>query len=141
MPTKSARQVAVPKRTKAVLKKVPEQKKAKSASKGPRALAASETEPAEIAMMKSSIKALLLQCAGLAGLEVGPMCPEELISQVGRGIRLTGSERRPEAVGNLLRLLAATLQSAQDRGDQLLHEENVREGKEKVCPVFPFGKR
>ena len=89
---------------------------------------------------KSAIKALLLQSAALAGLEVGPMCPEELISTVQSGFPLVEKERRPEAVANLLRLVAATLESAQARGEKQLHEENVREGSEKVCPVYPFRK-
>lgn len=95
----------------------------------------------EAAEAKSAIKALLLQSAALAGLEVGPMCPEELVSTVQRGIGRVTKERRPEAVANLLRLIAATLESAQSRGDILLHEQNVRDGSEKVCPIYPFKKR
>ena len=89
---------------------------------------------------KSAIKALLLQSAALAGLGVGPMCPEELVNKVQRGIKKVKKERRPEAVANLLKVIAATLQSAQDRGDLQLHEANVREANDKVCPVYPFGK-
>lgn len=95
----------------------------------------------ETAEAKSAIKALLLQSAALAGLDVGPMCPDELISKVQGGFRGLKEGRRPEAVGNLLRLVAATLDSAQARGDKQLHEQNVRDGSDKVCPVFPFRQR
>jgi hypothetical protein len=89
---------------------------------------------------KSAIKALFLQSATLAGFEVGPMCPEELLLKVQSGITVVkrNENRRPEAVANLLRLVAATLESAQERGDKILHEENVREANEKICPIYPF---
>ena len=90
---------------------------------------------------KSAVKALYLQAAALAGLEVGPYSPEHLVGIVQRGFRRVNSNRRPEAVANLLRLLAATIQSAQKRGDKMLHEDNVKAGEEEVCPVYPFKKK
>lgn len=87
---------------------------------------------------KSAIKAVYLQAAALAGLEVGPDSPEHLVRVVEPGFRRIIPKRRPEAVANLLRLLAATIESAQKRGDKMLHESNVEAGKQDVCPVYPF---
>jgi hypothetical protein len=92
----------------------------------------------EIPEAKSIVKALYLQAAGLAGLEVGPDSPERLVEVVEPGLSKVEAARRPEAVANLLRLLAATIQSAQDRKDNMLHETNVDAGKSTVCPVYPF---
>jgi hypothetical protein len=82
-----------------------------------------------------------LQAAALAGLEVGPNSPEHLSGIVDRGFTKVAAKRRPEAVANLLRLLAATIESAQKRGDKVLHEDNVKAGEDKVCPVYPFKRR
>ena len=87
---------------------------------------------------KSAVKALYLQAAALAGLEVGPQSPEDLAGIAESGFTKVHANRRPEAVANLLRLLAATIQSAQERGDKMLHEDNVRAGHDAVCPVYPF---
>ena len=92
----------------------------------------------EIPEAKSAVKALYLQAAALAGLEVGPASPERLVEVVEAGFKKVEEPRRPEAVANLLRLVAATIQSAQERGDKMLHEGNVDAGKDKICPVFPF---
>lgn len=69
------------------------------------------------------------------------MCPEELVLKVQGGIKKVKKERRPEAVANLLKLIAATLESAQRRGDKQLHEQNVRDGNDEICPIYPFGKK
>ena len=90
---------------------------------------------------KSAVKALYLQAAALAGLEVGPHSPEHLIGIVERGFTMVTANRRPEAVANLLRLLAATIESAQNRGDKMLHEDNVKAGEDEVCPVYPFNRK
>jgi hypothetical protein len=95
----------------------------------------------EKAEAKSSVKALYLQAAALAGLEVGPDSPERLASIVEEGFRKVSVTRRPEAVANTLRLIAATVESAQKRGDKMLHETNVDAGQDEVCPVYPFRKR
>ena len=93
------------------------------------------------AEINSAIKAIYLQAAALAGLEVGPDSPEELVVVVKNGYAKVTSKRRPEAVANVLKLVAAALESAQERGDKILHEDNVREGQKKVCPVYPFGSK
>lgn len=95
----------------------------------------------EQAEAKSAAKALYLQAAAMAGLEVSPMSPEKLAMIVTRGFAKVERKRRPEAVGNLLKLLAATLQSAQDKSATKLQEEDVKAGHNKVCPVYPFRKR
>jgi hypothetical protein len=46
--------------------------------------------------------------------------------------------RRREAVGNLLKLLAAVIESPMPSDDKY-HETNVDEGQKKMrCPVYPF---
>jgi hypothetical protein len=89
---------------------------------------------------KSAIKALYLQSAALAGLEVSPNSPELLIQIVDAGFDKVEVNRRPTAVANTLRLIAVSLEIAEARGDKMLHEDNVTGAQAKVCPVYPFGK-
>lgn len=89
---------------------------------------------------KSATKALYLQAAALAGLEVSDRSPEMLLEVVVPGFSKIAAKRRPEAVANLLRLLAATLETAQAKRASMLHEEHVKGGQDKVCPVYPFSK-
>ena len=93
----------------------------------------------EIREAKSAVKALYLLSAALAGLEVAPESPERLGVIVEEGFSKVDALRRPEAVANVLRLLAATIQSAQGSTDTVLHESNVDSGQSSVCPVYPFG--
>ncbi len=95
----------------------------------------------ELAEAKSGIKALYLQAASLAGLEVGPQSPERLAELVKKGFGKVESARRPESVANVLRVIAATLDFAQESGTKMLHEGDVDGGKERVCPVYPFGSK
>jgi hypothetical protein len=90
---------------------------------------------------KSSIKALYIHAAAIAGLEVSFRSPEFLIELITPRLSEVESSRRPEATANLLRLIAACLESAQKREDKTLHEEDARNGHDKVCPIYPFGKR
>jgi hypothetical protein len=87
----------------------------------------------------SAAKALYLQAASLAGKEVAPDSPERLADIVRRGFEKVDNEppRRPEAVGNLLRLLAAVIESPLE-ADGRYHETNVDAGEKKTCPVYPF---
>ena len=55
-----------------------------------------------------------------------------------KGLTASRQNRRPEAAANVLRLIATTLELAQDGGDTILSESNVDAAKEKVCPVYPF---
>ena len=90
---------------------------------------------------KSSIKALYIQAAAIAGLGVSYRSPEHLIELISPGLSQVDPPRRPEAVANLLRLIAASLESAQKRGDTILLEDDAQNGHDKVCPIYPFGRR
>ena len=89
---------------------------------------------------KTAVKALYLQSAALAGFEVGPNSPEKLVTIVEQGFVKVKSNRKAEAVANVLRLVAMTLELAEKNGDTELHENSVDAAKNKVCPVYPFGK-
>jgi len=91
----------------------------------------------ELSLAKSGVKALYLQAAALAAFEVSPASPEVLADLVGQGFAF--ANRRPSAVASVLKLIAATLEIAEERGDHMLHEGNVEAGKQKVCPIYPFG--
>lgn len=90
---------------------------------------------------KTAIKALYLQSAALAGFEVGPNSPERLVTIVNQGFVKVKPNRKAEAVANVLRLLAMTLELAEKNGDTQLHESSVDAAQTKVCPVYPFGKK
>jgi hypothetical protein len=92
----------------------------------------------EIKEAKSGAKALYLQAASLSGLEVEPNSPEALADIVAQGFNSVQAPRRPEAVANLLRLIAASLDDAQTRNAPVLQEAQVRAGQSSVCPVYPF---
>jgi hypothetical protein len=88
---------------------------------------------------RSAVKSIYLLAASLAGLEVSSQSPEQLVALVDRGFNSVKANRRPEAVANLLRVVAMTLQLAQERGEPILHEGSVPQASDKVCPVYPFG--
>lgn len=92
----------------------------------------------EIQEAKSGAKALYLQAASLSGLEVAPNSPEALAKIVSQGFNAVQTPRRPEAVANLLRLIAASLDDAQTHKAPVLQEAQVKAGQSKVCPVYPF---
>jgi len=77
----------------------------------------------------SSAKALYLQAAALAGKEVAQNSPEYLADIVRDAFeRMHGNEsRRREAVGNLLKLLAAVIESPM-LPDGRYHEDNGATG-------------
>jgi hypothetical protein len=85
----------------------------------------------------SAAKALYLQAASLAGKEVAPDSPDRLAGIVREGFAKVDEPRKREAVGNLLRLLAAVIESPMS-SDNMYHESNVEEGRKKTCPVYPF---
>jgi len=89
---------------------------------------------------KSAVKSLYLQSAALAGLEVSPQSPEQLILIVDQGFDSVESERKPTAVASVLRLIAMTLEVAETQGDKMLHEGNVTAAQNKICPIYPFKK-
>lgn len=94
----------------------------------------------ELVEATSLTKAILLSAASMAGLEVSPYSPERFVDQVKRAFdnKTVHGKRRPEAVANLLRWMAATLEVAQQKGESQISEKTADEGREKICPVFPF---
>lgn len=97
----------------------------------------------ELGEAQTSAKAIYLQAAALAGLTVGPQSPERFSELVKGGFSKVSLEphRRPEAVANMLKVIAETLLYAQETGDTTLGEGSVDEGKDRAgCPVFPFDK-
>jgi hypothetical protein len=93
----------------------------------------------EISEAKSAIKALYLQSAALAGLEVSSASPEAFDRLVEDGFNRVDSRRHPTAVASVLRVVAVALEMAEARGDYTLHEYSVQEASDKVCPIYPFG--
>ena len=85
----------------------------------------------------STAKALYLQAAALAGKEVAPDSPERLADIVRTGFPDVEETRRREAVANLLRLIAAIIESPMESDDKY-HETNVENGRSSTCPVYPF---
>jgi hypothetical protein len=94
----------------------------------------------ELMEAKSAAKALYLQSAAMAGLEVSESSPEALGSLIDDSFRRVESSRRPTAIANLLHLIATALELAEARGDNRLHEYSVSEASSKICPIYPFGK-
>jgi hypothetical protein len=92
----------------------------------------------ELSEAKSATKAIYLQAAALAGLEVSYNSPEELVKTVVPAFNKIEAKRRPEAVANLLRLVAGTLDLAQKKRTKILREEDVRDARDEICPVYPF---
>ena len=90
---------------------------------------------------KTSVKAIYLQSAAMAGFEVGPNSPERLVKLVDQGFLKVEPGHKAKAVANLLRLIAMTLELAEKNHEKQLQESSVDAGREKVCPVYPFGQK
>lgn len=86
-------------------------------------------------------KSIYLISAALAGLDVSPGSPEPLADMVDKGFYEVDQKRKPEAVANLLRIVATALYQTQENGEDSLHEYSVPRAQEKVCPIYPFGDR
>ena len=86
----------------------------------------------------SAAKAIYFQSASLAGLDVSNSSPDYLGKIVYDGFERVTAERKPEAVANVLKLIAATLEAAQEANDSMLHEASVEKGSSKICPIYPF---
>lgn len=95
----------------------------------------------DVAQARSGAKSVYLAAAALAKLDVSPESPEEIAALVDQGFHQVEPNRRPDAVASLLRVIAAALESAQANGLGVLHESDVKFGRQKVCPVYPFGGR
>ena len=87
---------------------------------------------------RSGVKALYLQAASLAGLEVTPDSPERLCYFVDEGFDKVEEHRRPEAVANILKLLSASLMAAQENKLSVMGEDTIEAGENNTCPVYPF---
>ena len=87
---------------------------------------------------KSLAKSIYLQSASMSGFDVSERSPTALSNLVEEAYSKFPNIRRPEAVSNLLRLIAATLEEAQRSGDSRLGENSINKGREKICPVYPF---
>jgi len=93
----------------------------------------------EKAEAKSAVKAIYLQSAALAGLEVSPFSPERFADIVEQGFTKVVPSRKPTAIANALRLIAETLVIAEEQQLTMLQESTVDQGKQRICPVYPFG--
>ena len=93
----------------------------------------------EITEARTAVKALYLQSAALAGLEVSEASPEALSVLVGIGFDRVDAKRHPSAIASVLRVIAVALEMAEARGDNKLHETSIDEARDKVCPIYPFG--
>lgn len=83
-------------------------------------------------------KSIYLQSASLSGFDVSEESPNALTYLIEQSYTKVEKSRRPEAVANMLRVIAATLEAAQQNGDKRLGEGSISKGREKVCPVYPF---
>jgi len=63
----------------------------------------------------------------MSGLEVSERSPQALASLVDNAYFKVMEHRRPEAVANMLKVIAATLEEAQSRGESKLGENSVRQ--------------
>jgi hypothetical protein len=93
----------------------------------------------EILEAKSAIKALYLQSAALAGLEVSADSPEGLVRLVDINFSRVDPKRHPTAIASVLRVIAVALEMAEASGDYKLHEYSVDEASKNICPIYPFG--
>jgi len=93
----------------------------------------------EISEARTAVKALYLQSAALAGLEVSENSPEALSSLVAGNFDRVDPKRHPSAIASVLRVIAVALEMAEARGDYKLHETSVEEASAKICPIYPFG--
>jgi hypothetical protein len=88
----------------------------------------------EIAEARPATKSLYLLAASLSGLDVGAASAEALADLVSQGFDTVEFHRRPEAVANLLRVIASTLEVAQEQGQPVLHEDTLRGGARTGLP-------
>lgn len=91
--------------------------------------------------VKTSVKAIYLQAAALAGFEVGPNSPERLVKLVELGFAKVDPNHKAEAVANVLRIVAMTLELAEKNNEKQLQESSVDAARDRVCPVYPFGQK
>ena len=89
---------------------------------------------------KSAVKALYLQSAALAGMEVGARSPERFVEIVEDAFDRVEPNRRARAVFSALQLIGTTLVLAEERGIRTLGESDVDQASDKICPVYPFGR-
>ena len=90
--------------------------------------------------VKSLVKSIYLQAAALGGFEVNPGSPEILVGLVEEGYEKVSSDKRAEAAANIIDLISESLRVASERHKEVLDEESVDAAREKICPVYPFGR-
>lgn len=73
-----------------------------------------------------------------AGLEVSPTSPEGIDRLLNDLFSRVNPENRVLAMSGALKVIAGALDSAHGNGYNYLGEGSVEEGKQKVCPVYPF---
>ena len=88
----------------------------------------------------AAVRSLVYLSGSLAGLDVSAPSTGRFTDLVDEAFAKPNfpSARRPEAVANLLNLLAETLMVAQRGKLEMISESSVDKAKEKVCPVWPF---
>lgn len=86
---------------------------------------------------KTAAKALYLQAASMSGYEVSDQSPSRISDLVQQWFSQVDENRRPEAVASILKVIAATLEKAQENKVTMLHEGDVDKGKDDVCPIYP----
>ena len=91
--------------------------------------------------VKSLVKSIYLQSAALGGFEVNPQSPELLVVLIEEGYEGVNPERRAEAAANIIDVISMTLRIGGKNHQDVLEEKTVDAAKEKVCPVYPFGKK
>lgn len=92
----------------------------------------------DIKEAKTAVKAIFLQAASMSGFEVTDQSPARFSDLIQKGFSKVAEKRKPEAVANILRVIASTLEEAQKDKLKILSETSVDKGKKKVCPVYPF---
>jgi hypothetical protein len=90
---------------------------------------------------KSAVKALYLQSAAIAGMEVRPQSPERFADIVQAAFERVEPNRHARAVSSALRLIARTLELAEEQGVTMLGESDVDKASEDICPIYPFGEK
>jgi hypothetical protein len=86
---------------------------------------------------KTAAKALYLQAASMSGYEVSDQSPSRISDLVQEWFTKVDESRRPQAVASILKVIAATLEKAQENNVVMLHESDVDNGSDDVCPIYP----
>tara|TARA_R110000851_G_scaffold331929_1_gene506955 strand:+ start:2442 stop:2729 length:288 start_codon:yes stop_codon:yes gene_type:complete len=94
----------------------------------------------EINEAKNIVKSIYLQAAALGGFEVNPESPEVLVELVQEGFERVNPERRAEAAANIIDVISMALRITEQNNKTIMDEQSIDDAKEKICPVYPFGR-